>query len=239
MDEQLKQILFNYFSGTYSASEEAALLAWLEENEENLKTFSDMQDWWVTAHVPVFMSDMKEDFESHFGNLREDRQPEVKPGKFLTFSLKIAASLLLLISIGSFSYWLGKKAGQPEMLVRSYEAHVPYGSQSQVVLPDESIVWINAGTTLIYRENPITNSREISLNGEAYFEISTDSLRPMIINSESILVQVMGTSFNIKAYQDEDRIDITLVTGKINVLLDDSQPDSKIELTPNNMLSLQ
>ena len=66
-----------------------------------------------------------------------------------------------------------------------------------------------------------TNGRSVQLDGEAYFEITRDSLKPFIVKSKRLDIKVLGTSFNVKAYGMDETTDVTLVSGKVNVSLRD------------------
>ncbi|MEG1545022.1 MAG: FecR domain-containing protein, partial [Tannerellaceae bacterium] len=115
---------------------------------------------------------------------------------------------------------------------------VPMGSQSMVILPDHSKVWVNAGSSLTYSNDFNGKTREVSLEGEAFFDVAKDSLRPFIVKSEKLDVKVLGTRFNVKAYREEALVEIGLVSGKVNVHLNDHPIGSgEVNLRPDRMLS--
>jgi len=99
----------------------------------------------------------------------------------------------------------------------------PYGGQYQVVLPDGSKVWLNAASSLRFPTAFAGMERRVELTGEGYFEISKDVSKPFVVHvydgSDGVGtdVQVLGTSFNIMAYGNEDRSSTTLVSGKVRV----------------------
>ncbi|WP_222860555.1 MULTISPECIES: FecR domain-containing protein [Butyricimonas] len=108
---------------------------------------------------------------------------------------------------------------------------VPRGCEFNLVLADGSRVWLNAGSSLKYPETFSGGERKVYLNGEAYFEVEHDARVPFIVNTESMDLQVLGTSFNIKAYDDESMVITTLVTGKIRQEFPEVGKD--ITLTPS------
>lgn len=108
---------------------------------------------------------------------------------------------------------------------------VPQGCEFNLVLADGSRVWLNAGSSLKYPETFSDKERRVYLEGEAYFEVKHDEKTPFIVNTESMDLQVLGTSFNIKAYKEESKIITTLVTGKIRQKF--SQLEESITLTPS------
>ena len=85
-------------------------------------------------------------------------------------------------------------------------------------MSDGTLVYLNAGSTLRY---PVTflngKSREVSLDGEAYFVVSKDKDHPFIVNANEVSTQVYGTEFNISSYKNDPKVDIVLVEGSIGV----------------------
>ena len=94
----------------------------------------------------------------------------------------------------------------------------PKGRQFSLVLPDGTKVWLNAASSLRYPTVFPGNERRVEVNGEAYFEVAKESARPffVIINNKAT-VQVLGTSFNVNAYEDEASINTTLLEGSVKV----------------------
>jgi ferric-dicitrate binding protein FerR (iron transport regulator) len=93
----------------------------------------------------------------------------------------------------------------------------PAAGQYQVVLPDGSKVWLNNASSLRYPVSFTGNSREVELKGEAYFEIARNADMPFKVKVDAMVVNVLGTSFNIAAYADEPQVSTTLLTGAVRV----------------------
>ena len=108
---------------------------------------------------------------------------------------------------------------------------VPQGCEFNIVLADGSRVWLNAGSSLRYPEAFSRDERKVFLSGEAYFEVEHDESAPFIVNTEVMDLQVLGTSFNIKAYDNENTVVTTLVSGKIRQEF--PNVGQKIVLTPS------
>ena len=111
-----------------------------------------------------------------------------------------------------------------------------YNAQQQprfVVLNDGSRVWLNSATKLVYTDFPFMGERRLSLTGEAYFDVASDPEKPFIIQSGSMVTQVLGTAFNIKAYPDEP-FSVTVTKGKIK--LEDKKTKIVTFLTPNKQV---
>lgn len=114
------------------------------------------------------------------------------------------------------------------------EIYVPYGQTFTITLSDGTKVWLNAGTRLRFPQNlnTISQNRVVYLDGEAYFDVTKDEKRPFIVNAQNIDIKVLGTQFNVTAYESDDNIATTLVEGSVNVY-ENSNPDAKVLLRPN------
>lgn len=115
--------------------------------------------------------------------------------------------------------------------VRYNKLTVPRGCEFNVTLADGSRVWLNAGSALRFPEAFTGKQRVVYLEGEGYFEVKRDERKPFIVKTEGMDLRVLGTSFNVKAYRDDENIVTTLVTGKIAQRY--SGIDTNIILTPS------
>jgi len=135
-----------------------------------------------------------------------------------TWRLRVAAVLLVALVISNVFFW--SKTEENNIAIHSQTITVPMGAKTKVQLPDSSIVWLNSGSTLSY---PIQfgNSKCVSLTGEAYFEVIKTS-KQFIVTTEYGNVEVKGTSFNVKAYKDDDSFETTLEEGIVVYKVKDS-----------------
>jgi transmembrane sensor len=92
----------------------------------------------------------------------------------------------------------------------------PKGQKSKFVLPDSTVVYLNADSKLSYWEG-FTGGREVELSGEAFFEIASDTLRPFVVKSGRLSTKALGTSFNVQAYEESPVLQVTLASGKVSV----------------------
>ena len=112
---------------------------------------------------------------------------------------------------------------------------IPRGGEYQLILSDGSRVWLNSDTRLRYPVSFIGEKREVYLEGEAYFEVS-HSDKPFEVHGGGQCVRVLGTSFNVMAYGDESKVQTTLVSGSVRVVLD--QSDKNVLLTPGHQAEM-
>jgi ferric-dicitrate binding protein FerR (iron transport regulator) len=109
------------------------------------------------------------------------------------------------------------------------------GSKSSIKLPDGTIVRLNTDSRLTYLNFTAGKNREVTLIGEAYFDVAHDSSRPFIIHTGKINIKVLGTSFNVRNYPQDKELETSLIKGKIEVSLD-SRPEDIIILKPTEKL---
>jgi ferric-dicitrate binding protein FerR (iron transport regulator) len=126
----------------------------------------------------------------------------------------VAASVAILL--GTTAY-LSYQQGFRQSNSQTIEMTNPLGMQSTIVLSDGTKVYLNAGTTLKYPARFVAKNREVEVSGEAFFEVSPDATHPFIVTAENMAVRVLGTTFNIKAYREEENIEVTLETGNVEV----------------------
>lgn len=115
---------------------------------------------------------------------------------------------------------------------------IPYGKTSELLLSDGTKVFLNAGSRLIYPENFTSKSREVFLEGEAFFEVKRDQSHPFLVQVEDIRIKVMGTKFNISAYSSDNLIETALAEGKVIIEQNNAGLFEKgIELVPDQLAS--
>lgn len=118
------------------------------------------------------------------------------------------------------------------------EISTRYGSKSRVTLPDGTTVWLNSGSNLFYDNKNFGDAdREVSLSGEAFFNVTHDSEHPFIIHAGKINVEVLGTSFDIKNYPGDKTVEATLIKGSIEVTFT-NDPGRKVLLRPDEKLTI-
>ena len=109
------------------------------------------------------------------------------------------------------------------------------GSKTHLVLPDGTLVWLNAGSRIAYDKNFGNTVREVSLTGEAFFDVARNADRPFVIHTARIDIKVLGTRFNVRSYPSDKTTEATLIRGSIEVSIKD-RPSEKIILKPDEKL---
>ncbi len=127
--------------------------------------------------------------------------------------IQIAAVLIPFVFILYAVLYINQPSTETE---KDFVVTVKHGDRAQVTLPDQSKVWMNSNSKLVYR-NGKNNTREVQLTGEAFFKVYKDKIRPFIVSTSVIQVEVLGTSFNLNARQGSDVVETSLVEGSIKL----------------------
>lgn len=115
---------------------------------------------------------------------------------------------------------------------------IPYGKTSEILLPDRTKVFLNAGSRLIYPENFTGDTREVYLVGEAFFEVKHDRNHPFIVLVGDLRIKVLGTRFNVSAYPTDNIIETVLADGKVSLGQNNAGFfDKTTDLVPDQMAS--
>ncbi|MBL7700172.1 MAG: FecR domain-containing protein [Chitinophagaceae bacterium] len=137
---------------------------------------------------------------------------DAKPSRVVQIPFaRVAAVLLVAVGIAVFGYFIVDKDSSEFNTVTN-----SYGKVHLVQLPDSSKVWLNASTTLRYNKS-FTKHRELQLDGEAFFEVTKDPEHEFVIKTGEVTTTVVGTSFNVTAYKDDEWKTVAVVTGKVKV----------------------
>ncbi|REE00089.1 FecR family protein [Marinoscillum furvescens] len=160
--------------------------------------------------------------------------------------LKIAAALIPIVMA---SLWLIDQFQADDPVEQLSEVMISkeclYGRKMIVTLPDGSTVKLNSGSTISYYQDFERDVRSVWLQGEAFFDVKRNPDKPFVIISGNIRTQVLGTSFNIKSYEGEGKVDVTVASGLVSVSrYDKSQSDdlqwdniSGVVLNPSELVS--
>jgi ferric-dicitrate binding protein FerR (iron transport regulator) len=127
--------------------------------------------------------------------------------------LGYAAGLLLLLATGATTWLLFKPSGTIPIAYK--ELTVPAGQRMQLKLADGSMVWLKAGSKLRYPAGFTGNTRELFLEGEAYFDVTHRDQQPFLVHTGNVTTKVLGTAFNIQAYNQQ--LTVAVVNGKVSV----------------------
>ncbi len=163
--------------------------------------------------------DKDPDYDRMFTSIRKAIQEQQTYNQRLTLRgnlMRIAAIVAVAFLLGgTLSYYLLRN--NEERTETFCEVTAPMGSNSEIVLPDSSKVWLNAGSKIKYSTSFNRNDRFLSLEGEGYFKVAKNKKLPFIVDAYGFEVKAIGTEFNVKAYKDDETIETTMVEGKVTL----------------------
>lgn len=249
LNNDIELLFVSHLTGSITDKDLVKLEEWINASSENRNYFNELKNSWIMSgsmnieslvHTEESWDTLKNKLVQHrFGlGLKSGSwsRENVNINKFL----RLAASWLLIFASGSIvTWWISggsrmTKATQNDKII---EISTPFGARSMIKMPDSTIIWLNAGTTITYSQDYGQQTRTLFLNGEAYFKVSKDSLHPFIVNTDGIIVRALGTRFNVKAYPEEKTISATLEEGKIDIsVLGLSDKDERVLLKPKDKL---
>lgn len=115
---------------------------------------------------------------------------------------------------------------------------VPFGKRSYILLSDGSRVWLNSGSRLVYPPVFKDKSREVFLEGEAYFEVSKNKSKPFFVRTDAFKIKVLGTKFSVQAFKNEKEFNAVLLEGKVSLTTNSKMFTKEYELSPNQKATL-
>ena len=208
-----KELIEKYFDGDITDAEIKKLSDWIKNDRH-------LQNWWEEefsksdAGINPVLRDklfarIKEQTQG-----KEETQGKENPRTIRMNPWKWAAAIVLPICIAFFTYYLvdsSQTVGAP-FIVKADK-----GDKATIELPDGTNVVLNSASQLSYLNNFGENGRRVQLNGEAYFKVAHDEKRAFIVQVGDLEVKVLGTSFNVSAYEDAKDVTVVLLEGKVGV----------------------
>lgn len=208
-----EQLLAAMLEGSASDLEKQKFQEWINTDPENKKIYEKMQKIWKSSKkIEVFQKiDVIADWR-----LVKAKAKKTKKVVLPRLYLQYAASILVLLSVG-FVYLYQTTPG-----FGKYTQLKTIQQKEQVVLTDGSLVFLNKNSKLIYSNQFNTKIRNVTLEGEAYFQVQPDPSKPFIIKSGNAIIEVLGTSFNVRNESDGKTI-VTVNSGKVSLKNQESQ----------------
>jgi transmembrane sensor len=244
--EQMYDLIGKYLAGELSEEEKEKFQVWLNESEGNKQEFELHKKVWKNTQIKFKSSDSESVFKNLLNQIDDQHELEISTDlptyrtkvkyRFLLIS-KIAASLLLLVSVWYFFNNATPVSKDQISEIKTNEKHNPAGQKSRIFLPDGSTVWLNADSKVSYPEKFTDEKREVILNGEAFFEIVKNQDIPFIVRTGKVSTIVLGTAFNVKAFDDDPVTQVALQSGKVKVEFNDNEQTYVMFLDPGDALT--
>lgn len=217
-----KEILYKFFDGKASREEKEAIRIWLETSEENEQELFREREFFDAMILS--------------GDTGKTTKEKKSRPFYLTAILemvKLAAVLAIAITCGTYAY----KSEIKKIRQAMNTITVPAGQRVNLTLPDGTNVWLNACSEMKYPAAFTGDKREITLNGEAYFEVTHNANKPFIVQTNKCNIEVLGTKFNVEAYNDSKDFCTSLLEGSVKIV-EREKPSDNLILTPNQQATL-
>jgi len=229
-------LIIRLFSGEAEIDEKKKIEEWLGISTENRKLFSDLKEIWLSSGIQTNADNyhLEEAIQRFKDQIVKEKYQLINPIK-LHQLLKYAAILIFALAL-PFSYYIGTRNSKPDN--STITVSCAFGDKSSIILPDSTKVWLNSGSKLTFNSDFKSGSRNVFLEGEAFFSVSKDKYHPFRLKTSDIDIEVLGTKFNVKAYPEENIVSTTLVEGSLqissqfrNALI---KPDQKLVFNKEN-----
>lgn len=227
-------LIDRYLKDSCTAEEREQVHAWyrsFEQEEEPLAGLSEIQQQALNHR-------MLEQIDYNIS--QSEIKSKQKTTYFSYFYIGLAATLLVLLGLFLFQTEQPAKINDKiNLAVVSDLMRLRNDSKKlkRQVLSDGTIIWLKPQSEIVYPKTfANTRLREVTLNGEAFFDVKHDNEHPFIIKTGNVLTKVLGTSFNVKAYDNSERAEVSVITGKVLVYLDqknDHKHNTEVYLLPN------
>jgi transmembrane sensor len=220
----------------------------LRENPELHYPIQTIMDLW-TSDTQFDQQEAHEAFKRHVARMEDlkidFKSDEDSPRKTSIVIKKIVLlpALLVVIVVGALFFAL-RSTGSSTPIVQNTnkvpekilsQVSTKNGSKTNLILPDGTKVWLNAGSTITYDSSYGRALREVALSGEAFFDVVKNKEKPFIIHASKINIKVLGTQFNVRSYPTDNTTEASLIRGSIEVTFKD-KPNDKVILKPNEKI---
>jgi transmembrane sensor len=218
---------------------------WMAENPDKLSLLQQAREIILRVHYKKTYQPSESEYNAILENVLRSQQPRSKKSSASVWTSpvfgRVAATFISLITFAGIFYFLTRgeleKPNEPvaEEKPSTITRYNPYGQRIAFKLQDGTEVKLNSDTRITFPLVFDSLTREISLEGEAFFTVARDEHRPFIIRSGDITTTVLGTSFNLKAYKAEQHIEVAVLSGSVKLSAKDSTALEEEVLLPNEM----
>lgn len=229
----MKNLFKKYYNSILSPDEFSEFSDYVSDKKNEPFIYRLMQPFWGREMNEAEVSPM-ENFSLYQkvnkAILRDKQKVARRKLRIYAWGLRVAA--VLIVALLATNIFFLQKYGERQVAATIQKISTPYGAKTNFTLPDGSVVWLNSGSTLSYPSKFSTN-RPVTLVGEAYFEVAKDS-KPFIVSTDYGDVEVKGTSFNVKAYSDDNSFETTLEEGIVAFKVKNTQ--AEVTLKPGEQV---
>lgn len=239
MSEDIKIDLVNYITGQIDPQHKAGIEQWISEDPAHQQLYLELQEAW---HAALFAGSTaalhpEEAYRQLSERLGISAPARPKKGYIRLLVAASAAAALLIISLTAYRLYRGGKTENPAF---NQSIYVPVAGKKKLLLKDGTTVWLNSGSVLQLSKGFGIDNRTVFLEGEGYFEVTTDKKRVFTVKTRDYTIRDIGTIFNIKTYTADTKFEAAVMEGEISIEGKFSRADktSKIFLARNGVLKI-
>lgn len=212
----MKEITRKYFEGQASETELKALYKWLRNKENRLIFHRVKAEWKNSLEKEQFHAGGEESWNRLQEQLWQSSYNGWQRSRKIQQIFRLAAIFFFLVSLGSLAlYFKHLPVTLPEITSTVIAEN---GQISKVELPDGSVAWLNSGSKMTYSNYFSAENRNVTLEGEAFFDVKKNEELPLIVDCGSMKVKVLGTRFNVNSYTPENSVETILENGNVELL---------------------
>ncbi len=226
--ENIHILAIRYFNGVINRNEELILADFVHANEHNRNLLHAWEKEWAAGHIADMSSDEAWERLQSAIVMQDDK---FAPNQNILRRIVAAAAIVLLVACTAAATYFITENNRAEQF---YTCTAPYGSKTKVILPDHSIVWLNAGSTIRYSTLFNNDNRNVQLDGEGYFEVAKHDGKTFTVKTSNYDVVVKGTKFDVSSYKEDNLATVALMQG--SVLVD--RNDNHIMMKPGELVTL-
>jgi transmembrane sensor len=233
-----------HLSGEASPAEIQELQDLLEQSPDKSQMLDILQSYFLAGGSKPGVDSSDPDFEQRFHRIiqRPTRPSRIWLGTRIRLrSIIYSAAVLCGLIVSAWGIFHQHQTGpfpQPGNRPKGGEVTARSGVRTKLLLPDGTQVWLNSNSKLKYAADFNLHSREVDLEGEAYFDVAKDMERPFIVHTSAVDIRVLGTAFTIKSYPQDETIEATLLKGAIEISGRDNPDAPRVILKPDEKLVL-
>lgn len=184
---------------------------WINESDENRKIYQELVNiYTITGALPERFSPDK---TKAWANIHKQIHTKKSKKIILQKYARIAAAIVITFSVTWVGFYLNRNSETTYSEILS-----PLGQKSKVILPDSSVVLLNGGSSIRYSNSFAKRKREVELVGEGYFDVRKSQTKKFVVQTNELDVVVYGTQFNVKAYDNDDFVEVGLKEGKVGII---------------------
>ncbi len=207
--------IIRFFSASYSEKDLKNMFLWLNSEKGHHEIHQALDEFWLSIDA-----DADHNIPVDSGKMRTNIQDGIKHRNVLTVRSRLKRLLpyaaILILGGCLFAFYHSKNPNHRKELSDT-SVIADNGQRSRIILPDSSVVWLNSGTTISYNNDFARGNRDVRLTGQAFFEVVRNEKVPLVVRCNGLMVDVLGTKFDVHAYPGTHQVRVVLESGSVRL----------------------